>query len=284
MDASIPLLLLVVATIAVGGSLWYSNRRRKVRRLYRRALESALVDGTISSDEIAELDRIREDGDIKPAEVRMVALAIYRGALRNAMADEKLTPEEDEALQKLQAQLGLSERDLGDEVDGLARLRLLARVERGDLPSVESPIALVPHETCHWVVQATLAERIDLRRHTNADIVGIEQTVNGQKPFNAAGHREALRPNEEILPVDLGMFVVTSRRAIFQGARRNVSVPHARLDSITLYADGVRIDEPGDNTRGFILLDDADITTAILLQAARRRREEIKPVRGGRTA
>jgi hypothetical protein len=280
MNGSILALIGLTAFLAVAGSLWYSHRRRAARRLYRRTLEHALADGTLSQDEIAELARIRAERDITPAEVRMVARAIYRGALRSALADDRLTPEEDEALARLQAQLGLKERDLGDDVEALARLRLLARVGHSDLPSVDSPIALVPHEICHWVVQATLAERIALHRRTNVELKGVAQGVNNQKPFDAAGEREELRPNEDSLPVDLGMFVVTSRRAIFQGARRNVSIPHARIESVVLFADALRLDEAGDNARAYILLEDAEVTAAILLQAARRRREEIKPVRG----
>jgi hypothetical protein len=283
MIGTVVLLVFLAVLCAVGASLWYSHRRRAARRLYRNALEHALADGTLSPEETAELDRIREERDITQAEVRMVARAIYRGALRSALADDTLTPEEDEGLARLQAQLGLTARDLGDDLEALARLRLLARVGRSDLPSVDSPIALVPQEVCHWVVQATLAERISLQRRTTVAIKGVSQIVNGQKPFDASGERESLRPNEDILPVDLGMFVVTSRRAIFQGARRNVGIPHARLDTVVLYEDGIRIDEAGDNVRGYVLLDDAEVTAAILLQAARRRREEIKPVRG-RTA
>jgi len=277
MDRSIPLLLLLAAAIVIGGSLWYSHRRRNARRLYRSALERALADGSLSPEEIEELDRIREDRDIGPEEVRMVGRSIYRRALAAALSDSRLSPEEDESLARLQSQLGLSERDLGDDIETLARLRLLARVESGELPTVDTPVALVPHETCHWVVQAALAERIGQQRRGPIEIAGITQRVVGQTPFDAAGRREALRPNEEILPVDLGMFVVTSRRAIFQGARRNVTVPHARLDTITLYEDGLRLSESDDNVRGYILVDDAEVTSAILLQAARRRRDEIKP-------
>ena len=280
MAGSILLLLLLTAALAIGGSLWYSHRRRNARRLYRFALEQALADGALSTEEIEELARIREDSNIRPEEVRMVARSIYRRALRSAMSDARLTPDEDELLARLQDMLGLSESDLGDDVEKLARLRLLARVENGDLPTVDSPIALVPHETCHWVVQAALAERIGQQRRGPVEIAGIQQRVTARTPFNAAGRREALRPNEEILPVDLGMFVVTSRRAIFQGARRNVTVPHARLDSITLYEDGLRLSESDDNVRGYILVDDAEVTSAILLHAARHRREEIRPVRG----
>jgi hypothetical protein len=283
MDGSIALLLLLAAAVAAGTSMWYSYRRRNARRLYRIALERALADGTLSPEEVEELARIRHDRAIRPEEVRMVARSIYRRALSAVLSDSRLTPEEDESLTRLQDQLGLSERDLGEDLETLARLRLLARVEGGALPTVEAPIALVPHETCHWVVQAALAERIGQQRRGRVQIAGVTQRVTGLTPFDAVGRREALRPNEEILPVDLGMFVVTSRRAIFQGARRNVTVPHARLETITLYEDGLRLAEADDNVRGFILVDDAEVTSAILLQAARRRRDEIRPARG-RTA
>jgi hypothetical protein len=280
MDGSIVLLLLFAAVIAIGGWLWYSHRRRGARRLYRNALERALADGSLSPEEVEELARIREDRDIRPEEVRMVARSIYRRALNAALSDSRLTPEEDESLARLQDQLGLSERDLGGDLETLARLRLLARVEGADLPTVEAPIALVPHEICHWVVQAALAERIGQQRRGRVEIAGLPQRVTGRTPFDPVGRREALRPNEEILPVDLGMFVVTSRRAIFQGARRNVTVPHARLETITLFEDGLRLSEADDNVRGYILVDDAEVTSAILLQAARRRRDEIRPARG----
>jgi hypothetical protein len=56
------------------------------------------------------------------------------------------------------------------------------------------------------------------------------------------------------------------------------------LEHILLYQDGIRMDELGAESRGFILLEDAELTAAILLQAARRRREEIRPTRRGRTA
>jgi hypothetical protein len=215
----------------------------------------------------------------------MVARTIYRGALQAALNDEHLTPEEDQTLAKLQLQLGLTERDLGEDSERLARLRLLAQVARGELPRVEPPIALAPQEVCHWVVQTTRADRLALPRRSRAAIAGIRLDVAGAQPFSAAGTREALRPNEEILPADIGMLVVTSRRAVFQGARRSESVAFARLDNVMLYADGVRIVETGGHESGYLLVEDPEVTAAILLQAARRRREEIRPTtRHGRSA
>jgi hypothetical protein len=285
MNDSLPIFLLLIAVAAVaGGIAWRRSSRQAARRLYRTTLESALADGMLTHEEIEELDRVRREKDLTAAEVRMVAKTIYRGALRAALIDEQLTPEEDQTLARLQLQLGLTERDLGEDSERLARLRLLAQVSRAELPRVDSPVALAPQEVCHWVVQATRAERLELPRRSRAAIAGVRLDVAGTAPFSAAGTREALRPNEEILPADIGMLVVTSRRAVFQGARRSESVAFARLDHVMLYSDGLRIVETGGHESGYLLVDDAEVTAAVLLQAARRRREEIRPTQRGRSA
>jgi hypothetical protein len=233
---------------------------------------------------MAELEAVRAKGALTADEVRMAALAIYRRTLSDAAADSRLTAEEDATLRRLQQQLGLTDHDLGRDQALLCRLRLLARIAEGNLPEVQAPVQLVPDERCHWVVQCTLADRISLAQHARGPLAGIGFEMQGGEPFAATGPRDELRPAEDILPSDLGTLVITSRRVIFRGARRTVSVPHARIDRVTLYADGVRIEEIAQSARRYFLVDDPDLTCAILLQAARLRRAEIRPARQSRTS
>jgi hypothetical protein len=260
------------------------RRRRRLRQEYQRLLQQALSDGVLQPDEIAELEAVRQKGALTPQEVRMAALAIYRGALRDAASDSRLTQEEDEALRRLQEQLGLSEQDLGADFNRLSRLRLLARIGEGNLPDVHAPVQLVPEERCHWVVQCTLADRIPVPQPVRHELAGLTFAIVGVEPFAADGPRDELRPAEDILPSDLGALIITSRRTIFQGAKRTISIPHARLDHVTLYADGVRIDEIAQSARRYFLVIDPELACAILLQAARLRRTEIRPARPHRTA
>lgn len=270
---------LAVLLLAVAGYLRW--RRRQDRALYQSRLEAALADGTLSPDEAAELEGLQIAKELSHAEVRMAARAIYRGALRDVLADDRLGPEEDRALRQLQAQLGLTDEELDRDHHQLSRLRLLAQVEGGTIPEMDAPIPLVPHERCHWVVQASFAERIGTAAR---ELPGIRLTVNADDPFTTEGPRHELRPDDSILPVDLGILVVSSRRVVFQGAKRTVSIPHARIEAIVLYEDGIQPMEIGGSSRGYLLLDDADLTAAVLLQAARRRRAEIKPLRPGKSA
>ena len=285
MDARWIIPLLVASFFAL---LWLRSfelrRRRHARAEYQRLLKQALDDGVLTAEELQELETARAKGALTPDEVRMAALAIYRGALREAAADARLTPHEDATLTRLQNQLGLSERDLGTDLSQLSRLRLLARVAEANMPEVQSPVPLVPDERCYWVVQCTMAERIALTRSARRPLAGLSFSVLSAEPFAATGPRDPLRPAPDILPSDIGVLIVTSRRTIFQGARRTVSVPHARAEHVKLYADGVRLEEISEARRRYFLMEDPELACAIMLQAARIRRIEIRPARSHRTA
>lgn len=285
MDSNWIIPLLVVSFSALLLLRWFSLRnRRRARAEYQRLLRQALDDGVLTADELAELEAVREKGELSPDEVRMAALAIYRGALRDAAADARLTADEDATLNRLLEQLELSERDLGTDFAQLSRLRMLARIAEGNMPEVSSPVRLVPDERCHWVVQCTLAERIALPDATRSPLAGAAFPVLSAEPFAVTAEREALRPAADILPSDVGVLIVTSRRTIFQGARRTVSIPHARAEHVKLYADGVRLEEIAQTARRYFLMEDPELACAIVLQAARLRRTEIRPARAHRTA
>ena len=260
------------------------KRRNRARVEYQRLLQGALNDGVLSPEELVQLEAVRQEGALSPEEVRMAALAIYRGALRDAAADARLTPEEDATLRRLQEQLGLSERDLRADFTPLSRLRMLARVAAGNMPEVQSPVQLVPDERCHWVVQCTVADRISIPNAARRELNGPTFSVVTTDPFAAVGERDALRPADDILPSDIGALIITSRRTIFQGAKRTVSVPHARAETLTLFSDGIRVEEIGQSARRYFLVEDPELTCAVLLQAARRRRTEIRPARPHRSA
>jgi hypothetical protein len=276
--------LIILLALAVTAQLLIARNRsrRRARRVYEEALSRALADGVLTPDETAELERLRSEKDLSSKEVRMAALALYRTALRDAAADARLTPAEDEHLRALQTQLGLSESDLGSEFLRVSRLRMLAAITDGRLPEVESPIDLVADERCHWVVQATLAGRLEVPG-SSEPLTGVGFAVLAAEPFHAHGPRDLLEPSELVLPTDIGVLIVTSRRTVLQGAKRTVSVPHARLQRVVLYGDGVGLEE-NSGASSLLLVDDAELTAAVVLHAARRRRAEIRPTSATRSA
>jgi hypothetical protein len=282
---SMEAIFIVVMALLVGARLiWVRvQARRRARRVYQDALTRALDDGILTEDEAGELEQLRLERNLTSAEVRMAAVALYRRALQDASADHQLTTAESERLDALQHELGLTEQDLRSDLTHLRRLRTLAAAAEGVLPTVECPIDLVTGETCHWIVHGTLAQVLGLPTGASGALAGVSMPVLDTEPFHARGERTLLRPSERILPFDLGAVIITSRRTVFQGAKRSVSVPHARLRNVVLFADGVGLEETAGTLR-FFLVDDPELTASILLYAARARRLEIRPTRTDRSA
>jgi hypothetical protein len=274
----------IAAIILIIGTVFFLRRRQnRARDLYQHHLEDALADGVLTEAEAEELANLRRHNGLSETEVRMVALSIYRRALHNAMADSRITPEEEATLRRLQKLLGLGDADLKEDRQQMQRVHLLAQIERGQLPQVDAPVGLDTGETCHWVVQARLAQRLTIPGPARPPITGLSFSVTEAAPFRVEGERSPLRENEEILPLDLGMLLVTSRRVLFRGARRTAVLPHVKLEAIELYADGIRLDGAGAEPALF-LLDDAELTAAIVLAAARARRLDLRGAAPGRSA
>jgi hypothetical protein len=271
-------LLLGLASLAVSAAaagVFVRYRRHRSRSLYHQSLERALADGILTDDEARELASVREAHELTEAEVRMVALSLYRRALRDAVADSRITEEEDEVLQRLRSQLGLSDRDLREDVAQVQRVRLLSEVERDHLPHVDSPVPLASGEQCHWVIQARLADRLSTPGR-KSELRKLRFAVASQDVFSADGERSDLRTSDEILPTDMGVLLITDRRTLFRGARRTVNVPHLKLLSIDLFKDGVSIEESEPARRNFFMVDDPELTAAVLLRAARDRSTQLR--------
>jgi hypothetical protein len=149
-----------MAVLVVAALVWLRRRHGRGRQMYQEYLEQALADGILTPEELHELETIRAERDLTQAETRMVALAIYRRALKDAAADARITEQEDATLRNLQTQLGLSERDLRGDREQLQRIGLLAQAERGPLPDMAPPMPLEPGEKAHWVMHGTLCERL----------------------------------------------------------------------------------------------------------------------------
>jgi len=265
-------LLLGIVAVAIGLGRWLhvTRERRRRRALYQGQLERAVADGVLTPEEVAQLEQLRADGALSDAEARMAALAVYRRALGAAMADSRVTQDEDATLRRMQELLGLTERDLAADAAHVRRMRLLAQVERGELPEVDAPVELAAGEAGHWTVQATLCERIAYSPRPPADPHALLFTVDTAEPFSAAGEREMLGTCSSVMPVDLGVVVVTGRALRFRGAKSDVIIPHSRLRRVALFRDGLRLDLADPIASRYLLVADPELTAAVLLLAARR--------------
>lgn len=276
--SGIAVLLAGAATLLV----FRRSRRKQARARYEVQLERALADGMLTADEIGELEAFRGEAALTEAEARMVALAQYRRLLRAAAEDARFTEAEQATLKTLQSQLGLSADDLAGDRDQLHRLWLLGQIERGKLPSVEAPFALGDGEICHFVVRGTSCGRTGVPS-SRGEPLGIRFHVGGDAPFQVTGERETLESDPRILPMDIGSIAITDRRLVFRGARRRFAIPHIVLEGLVLYRDGIRL-VIERSTPVHLLVEDPELTAAILLRAAGSRRFDVTGASPARTA
>lgn len=263
--------VLALAAIGLGLGAWLaSSRRRRRRAVYQAQLEAAVADGVLNPDEVRHLEQLRAGGALSDAEARMAALAVYRRALAAAVADARVTADEAATLAQMQKLLGLTDADLADEAHH-KRMRLLAQLEAGGLPLVASPIPLASGEVAHWTVQATLCERMAFPGRPAPDPPHVLLQIPGSEPFSAAGERHTLGTSPQLLPIDLGVLVVSARAVRFRGAKTEVIIDHSRLRAIALFQDGLRLDVVEPEGSRYFLVSDPELTAAVALLAARAR-------------
>ena len=250
------------------------SRRNAARRGYAEQLEAALADGILTPGEVEQLAAIRAQRDLSEDETRMAAIALYRRALRDAAADARFTDDEQKRLSQLQEQLGLSAADLSADREQLHRLWLLSRVERGSLPELTSPLALSLEERCHWVVRSSFCQRTGLPSSQRREASSITFRIDDDTPFEVGPERDDIGADPRYLPVDVGTIVLSSRRLIFRGAKRRVQFPYVLLQSVSLFGDAIRV-VGSDGASAYLLVEDAELTAAILLRAARIRRIDV---------
>lgn len=271
----------LTAVLASAAAAFLHRRRRTARRLYREHLERALEDGVLTPDEVRHLQAFRAESALTDDEVRLVAQAIYRRALRDTVLDARVTAEEEAGLERLRLQLGLSAAEVESDSEQLRRVRLLSRIERGELPDVAAPVEVVAGERCHWVVHA---QRVDSRAIPSAEGAaagGLAFLVAGTEPFETFGQRGPVTGDSPPLPRELGLLVVTSRRTLFNAGRRSLNLPHVWLRAITLFRDGIRVEMTDGRPDQAFTVEDPELTGAMLLRAARRRQAEVIGQEGG---
>ena len=264
--------LLVAATVTLFSVI--RRRRNEARHSYAQQLESALADGILTEAEAAELEGIRSRRDLSQEEARLAALALYRRALRDAAADARFTEDEQKRIGQLQEQLGLTAEDLSADREQLHRLWLLSRVERGSLPQLSSPLSLAAEEKCHWVVRSSFCQRTGLPSSPRREASAIVFRIDDDTPFEVGAQRDYIGADPRFLPVDVGTVILTSRRLVFRGAKRRVQFPYVLLQSVSLFHDAIRV-VGSDGTSAYLLVEDAELTAAILLRAARMRRLDV---------
>lgn len=127
--------------------------------VYERELEVALEDYHLDEKEALFLKHLQTKLHL-PQEIadtiyQNKAQDIIINFIKGAVADERLSPDEEEELQSLIDHLDVQPRLDASTQEDLAKFRLLWQIENGEVPAIHIPVKLKANEACYFLADAT---------------------------------------------------------------------------------------------------------------------------------
>jgi hypothetical protein len=222
--------------------------RRVLDPYYESTLEKMLEDRRLSPEErdrLANLARgLRLPASVSDRIQNEQITDLLQRTLDSAIDDRRLSPEEDAELkaiaENLEAKVNFAD---AATAESLNYFRLLWRLEQGEIPAIDAPIHLRRGETCHAIQRAT---HLEFRRVTRAvRYAGPYARIRIMKGVYYRIGQVNLQPlSEDVLqPLDEGILYLTSQRLLFDGSRKNVSIPFTKIIDFTVHGDGLQIEK-----------------------------------------
>lgn len=215
---------------------------------YESTLQEMIKDRRLSADERERLEglakRLRLPVAVSERIKTETVTDLAQRVLNSSISDRRLSPEEEAELkgiaENLQAKL---EDAVAGTREALDYFRLLWRLEQGELPRIHPAIQLRKSEVCHGASEVTHAEYRKVTKSVGyGGPVARVRIMKGL--YYRVGHVNVSRVSEDVLQeLDSGMLYLTSRRMIFNGSKRNVSLPLGKILNFIVHPEGLQIEK-----------------------------------------
>ena len=225
---------------------------------FQRAVAEVIADEKVTADEREALAKIgaglRVSSQMQQEIFRESASELLKKVLDRALADHRLAPEEQETLERVAAQLGITLEQDAVTQQALARFALLWRIENGELPAFPTKLLLQEGEVCHFMTPATLHE---LAKMTGARVArGVYYRATSSPAPHVA--------EADLRQVESGTLYVTDRRILFHGERKDVDIKLANVLSFQVFTGGIALEKSRGKSRYVQFDGDVELLAAIL--------------------
>lgn len=241
------------------------------KKEFKEALLKAVEDGQLSSDEINELEKRREEIGLTEFDVQGMKAEIFTAAFAAAKSDTQVTKDEEEELVKIQKYLGLSDDEITHDKKELARLRLLNEIQNGNMPAVSvSNVVLFKGETPYWVEPVDLIEEKTIKHHYSGGSRGVSFRVMKGVSYRVGGHRGTMTAEKGLVVVSSGNMIITNKRIIMTGDRKSFAIKLNNLLGTELFTNAIYLSENGKANQRLIRFQEKgnhDIIGAVLTYA-----------------
>lgn len=270
------------ATVVMGMINAVTNSFAKARQRceniaeFRRALMSAVEDGSISDAELQELKTLYATLGLTQDDISQIRVLVFAKGVEAATAQNSLTAEEYAEFGKLQTFLGIPDSQVVNSRRQLARLRLITEIQGGNLPcrpaSRAPNVILQKKETLHWVESASLLEeRVVSRRYVGGSS-GFSFRIMKGVTYRCGQSRGEYVTDKAVVPVSYGELVITNRRVIFRGDKKSFNLRLDKLLETGIYTNAVRLTGQNGTPRTVLLgdPDNIELVAAVLSAAINR--------------
>lgn len=240
-------------------------------KFYGGLVADTIKNGSITTDDRSWLSEIAHNLGLSESLCSQIykkkAHAVVQKYVDVALADGKLSPEEDARIAQICRSLDVNIKLSHADELALERMRRMWRIAHGEMEVVDTRINLQSKEVCYLAREAewheTRRQRVaaaysgPTMRLKIADGLYWRTGAIGIKPIT----RDAL------VRIDAGRIHITNKRLLFTGFLKNTSIKLDRILDFTRYSDGVKIDKDAGKNPVLIFDDDIDVFCAILARA-----------------
>lgn len=235
---------------------------------YRDVLVDALADGSLSILERDRLAAVAAGLSLTPAQVdeiyKVEATKAIQFAFSLALEDRRYSEQEEARLRAMAHELDVTIQHPPETAAILDRFRLLARIDKGDLPIVATPLRLSAGETCHASLPASHCEmRAQTQRINYSGPTASIRICKGVRW--RMGSMQVQRVQRDVMTtLDTGVLYVTSTRLLFDGANKNATIALPTITGFTVHADALQVSKSRGRDAYFLTTEDPEVTGAVL--------------------
>jgi hypothetical protein len=221
------------------------NARAMQIKGYSDSLFRMLADGDLSPDQVKSIQAQQRQLQLTPYEVAPVHRDAWIWTIKAALADGVLTDAEARALDRITKVLGQRWETLPPELlSAVQALYQLQQVQRGVLPVMNRGTYRLnarAGESVHLEVLVQMLDERVVRREMQGGSSGFSFRIAKGVSYRVGGMRGQSIPIRAVVPVDQGIFSITSSRLAYIGQKKSFSIDWPKVLSVEPVADGIHM-------------------------------------------
>ncbi len=222
-------------------------------------------------EEKALFEQLREQLGLTEYEsntvISEVVGSIVQKFFDNLISDNKYSPDEKEAYEKICQQYSANAVFDAATKKQLEKYENFWRIENGELPVYETKIFLQKGEVCHYLGFAKLYENKTKTTRLKYRGPVFRLRITKSLYYRMANMRVDKVTKDVMTLIDSGNLYVTNKRILFTGSKGNKTIRYGRIVDLTPYRDGVKISKDSGGAPIFELSDsDGEVLTATIVR------------------